>query len=237
MPGQYSFLELDDRPTADPAGKVLAVDTGSPVISVAIGIDGEIAAEQSDTDRQSSNRLLELIDRCLQDAAIDIRDLDLLLGIRGPGSFTGLRVGLATLQGMQMALGARAATTTTFEVLASLGEPSGPTVVACVDALRDEWMVQEFSLGESQVATRAPRTVSSDALRALDPTCLVGFGTSRLRPTDGSESSSTFIEPGPLASQALRLLGTPDSFDWSDDCLSHPLYLSPPAAALPIKRG
>ncbi len=237
MTRQYSFSSHSVRPSPDLGKTVLALDTGSPVVSVAIAIDGEVAAEESAAAERSSSRLLELIDSCLQRIHLEAAAIDLLIGVRGPGSFTGLRVGLATLQGMRLALQIPAGTLTTFEVLASLGDPDAHQVIACVDAMRGEWMLQRFVAGHSAGPPQRAQRWSDEELGASESTCLVGYGVSRLRPEIESEPGVTLVEPGPLAPQALRLLSSPERFDWQSDNLSHPLYLSPPAVSRPAERA
>lgn len=234
MNSQYSFSPMDTRPAADGFNTALALDTGSPLVSVAVSVDGEIVAERSTDARHSSSRLLKLIDDCLNRARIGPQALDVLVGVRGPGSFTGLRVGLATLQGMRMALGIQASTVTTFEVLAAVADRESRRVIACVDALRDEWMIQMFESGSSVEPPQQPRLWSEGEVGALRSTCLVGFGVSRLRPWIDPRAEVTLVEPGPLAAHALRLLSSPQKFDWRFDNLSNPLYLSPPTVSRPI---
>ena len=235
MSGQYNFSQMDERPATDSFKTVLAIDTGSPVVSVAISIDGEIAAESNTEARHSSSRLLEMIDDCLGQAGIEARALDLLVGVRGPGSFTGLRVGLATLQGMRMALGIQASTITTFQVLASLSSRRSQPAIACVDALRDKWMTQEFDSGSFLESEAAPQVWSAEDFAPLRSTCLIGFGISRLGSILDTGSEVTLVEPGPLASRTLSLLSSPATFDWRTKSLSRPLYLSPPAVSRPLR--
>lgn len=232
MKDQYSLSAQDDLPLPEPCGAVLALDTGSPTVSVALSLDGEVAAQRADRARNSSSRLLEMIDDCLETVNLEPAGLDLLVGVRGPGSFTGLRVGLATLQGMHQALGIPTATVTTFEVLASLGAPEFTRGLTCVDAMRDEWMVQEFDTLSPPLSTTPPRVLSTRELVVGNPGCLIGFGASRLHPLFGS-TAARCVEPGPLAPQALRLLTFPGVFDWHATSLSEPLYLMPPAATRP----
>jgi tRNA threonylcarbamoyl adenosine modification protein YeaZ len=236
MTRQYSFSRSHVRPSLDLCKTVLAVDTGSPVVSVAIAIAGEIAAEETCTAQRSSSRLLELIDSCLHRVHLEAAAIDLLIGLRGPGSFTGLRVGLATLQGMRLALQIPAGTLTTFEVLASLGDPDARQVIACVDAMRGEWMLQRFAAGRPAGPPQRAQRWSSDELGAMNPGCLVGYGVSRLGSVIAATPGVTLIEPGPLAPQALRLLSSPEVFDWRSDNLSRPLYLSPPVVSRPAGR-
>lgn len=236
MSRQYNFSPEDNRPAVDGFETVLALDTGSPLVSVAASIDGEIVAERSTKARHSSSRLLEMIDHCLRQARIEPQALDLLVGVRGPGSFTGLRVGLATLQGLRLALEIPAATITTFQVLASVAENETQRVIACVDSLRDEWMTQEFEPGSPCEPVGEPLVGSAEEFERLRATSLVGFGISQLRSRLDPRAEITLVEPGPLAAHALRLLSSPEEFDWSPENLSDPLYLSPPAVSRPVPR-
>lgn len=234
MSRQYNFSPASHRPSPDGFNIALALDTGSPVVSVAASIDGKIVAERTTEARHSSSRLLEMIDDCLHQAHIDVQALDLLVGLRGPGSFTGLRVGLATLQGMRMALGIQAATVTTFQVLASVADRESRRVFACVDALRDEWMMQEFESGSPREPPRRLQVGSAEKLGGARATCLIGFGVSRLRSWFEPRAEVTLVEPGPLAAHALRLLSSSEKFDWRSDNLTSPLYLSAPIVSRPV---
>ena len=135
MNRQYNFSQPGTSPAPEPDRKVLAIDTGSPVVSVAVSIGTEVAANRATEVRQSSGQVLQMIDAVLTDAALSLTQIDLLLGLRGPGSFTGLRVGLATLQGIRLALGTSTATFPTLRVLASLAPYKASTVTACVDTI------------------------------------------------------------------------------------------------------
>ena len=122
MSGQYSFSINESSPTPQLSRAVLAIDTGSPLASVAIAIGGEVVAHRATEQRRSSGRLLEMIDQVLATAGLPLAAVDLLLGLRGPGSFTGLRVGLATLQGIRLALDKSAARETVINKKS--GEPT-----------------------------------------------------------------------------------------------------------------
>ena len=84
---------------------LLAIDTSGPQGGVAV-LDGEqvIAAEVLTLDGKASTTLLPTVDQVLQRAGIKHQDLDALAVALGPGSFTGIRIGLATSQGIAQAL-------------------------------------------------------------------------------------------------------------------------------------
>lgn len=85
---------------------VLAIDTATAVCSVALAQAGKLLADMStNLPRTHSQRLLPMIDAVLAEAGVVPRDLELLAVARGPGSFTGIRLGIATVKGLGLALG------------------------------------------------------------------------------------------------------------------------------------
>src|SRR3954471_22431239 len=127
---------------------LLALDTGSPLVSVALARDGAVVASRSIEQERSSTRLLEMVQEMLTEAGIGVRDLGAIAVLRGPGSFTGLRIGLTTVLGLHQALGVPATAIPSLPVLAaSAGERKG-IVIAAVDALRGDWSAQAFAAGQ-----------------------------------------------------------------------------------------
>lgn len=202
-------------------GLLLAIDAASPRVSVAVGRRGEVTAERAIEIGRSSGRLMDLIGEVLAEAGARPADLGGVVALRGPGSFTGLRVGLATALGFHQALGVRATALSTLHVLSTLAE--GP-VVAAVDALRGEWSVQAFNPSsemELLPGPQIPRLLPGDA------GTVVGFGVSRLAGPDWPPGVR-LLEAGPLAGAAVRL-ATSLNLDWDADLLVRPLYSRPPA--------
>lgn len=239
---------------------VLVIDAASPVVSVAVGTLGEagsgrarLLAERSLELRRSSERLLPLLDEALEEAGLAVADLSGLVALRGPGSFTGLRVGLATVLGFHQATGVPATTVDTPDVLAwSLAlRPKVPTgtVAAAVDALRGEWFVRGFHLtptGPEPVESPDGDgdLLASAGLVAAGFEAVVGFGVRRLAETDAwrqreerDAPSPELVEPGALAPAGLDLaaatLGPPEA--WDGRLLTRPLYARPPAVSLPAR--
>lgn len=85
----------------DPAANILALETSSSVLSVAVKRGNSPAVEKSLKGfLQHAESLLPLIDELLTGEGITLRDVGVLLTGRGPGSFTGLRIGFATIKGI-----------------------------------------------------------------------------------------------------------------------------------------
>jgi len=124
---------------------VLAADTSLPILSVALVNDGALAGAIALEGRGSRNeKLLPAIDWLLSENGIDRRALDLFAVTRGPGSFTGVRIGLATMQGLALALGRPVCAMSTHGAVA-FGEPGRVAVVD--DAGRGELYVSCFDDG------------------------------------------------------------------------------------------
>ena len=129
---------------------VLAADTSLPILSVALVSDGILIGATSMEGRGSRNeKLLPAIDWLLAENGIDRRELELFAVTRGPGSFTGVRIGLATMQGLALVLGRPVCAMSTHEAIA-FGE-SGRVTIAD-DAGRGELYVSAFDDGREAIA-------------------------------------------------------------------------------------
>jgi tRNA threonylcarbamoyladenosine biosynthesis protein TsaB len=129
---------------------VLAADTSLPILSVALVNDGALAGAIALEGRGSRNeKLLPAIDWLLSENGVDRQTLDLFAVTRGPGSFTGVRIGLATMQGLALALGRPVCAMSTHEA-AAFGESGSIAIVD--DAGRGESYVSHFDDGSETLA-------------------------------------------------------------------------------------
>ncbi len=83
---------------------ILAIDTAGPVIGVALRVGGGVLVRHERTKRGSEQRVVPWVEQLLAEAQIARSQLDGIGVARGPGAFTGLRVGLATAVGLSLAL-------------------------------------------------------------------------------------------------------------------------------------
>ena len=217
---------------SDSSTAILAVDTASPRISVAIGRAGRSLAVREAASGRASPSLLGLIDGLLAETGIDRGDLGGLIGVRGPGSFTGLRVGLATLLGMHRTLGVPAAAISTFAGLAWQARAADGPVLAVVDALRGEWFTQLYEPGEIPDALEQPTLRGLAEIGASGARSVVGFGLDAL--TDGLDPLVA-IEAQPLAPFLIERAAAGE-LAWDPMELTEPLYLRPAATTPPKRR-
>ena len=104
--------------------KILALDTATEACAVAVTIDGD-STERLVMGRQHAERILDLIDELLAEAGLRPTELDAIAFGRGPGMFTGLRIGAGVTQGIAFAADLPVVPVSTLLALAQ-GANGGP---------------------------------------------------------------------------------------------------------------
>lgn len=221
---------------------ILAFDTAMAACSAAVvrcdGAETQVLAEHHEPrTRGHAEVLAPLIREVMTKAAVVFEDLDRIAVTVGPGTFTGVRIGVATARGMAVASGLPVVGITTLEAVAAAAAKSPQAKdrpIACVfDARRGEVYVQCFSHSLTPL-TQARALSYRDAYDLIAPhrPLLVGTGMDLLKPVDGSDALAA-PEP-PLAEQPtaatvaeLAALRTTPAEP------PEPLYLRPPDAKLP----
>ncbi|MGB9081089.1 MAG: tRNA (adenosine(37)-N6)-threonylcarbamoyltransferase complex dimerization subunit type 1 TsaB [Desulfuromonadaceae bacterium] len=118
---------------------ILAIDTSTSLAGIAIAVDEQIVAESLlNTNRTLSARLVPEIERLLATAGLAIADIDLFASTVGPGSFTGVRGGVATIQGLALATGKPCAGYSSLAMLAMNFSLSTIPVCPLLDARKSE---------------------------------------------------------------------------------------------------
>jgi tRNA threonylcarbamoyl adenosine modification protein YeaZ len=146
---------------------ILAADTSLPILSAALLLDDALIGAVALEGKHSRNeKLLPAIDWLLTEAAIERSAIDLFAVTRGPGSFTGVRIGLATMQGLALALGKEVCAMSTHEAIAPL---AGRAAIVD-DAGRGEFYVSVFEEGREIVA---PHLAGRDEIDTLDNVMIV----------------------------------------------------------------
>src|SRR3954463_12884582 len=129
---------------------ILAFDTATEVATSALVDDGEVLGER----RSRAQTLLEDVDALLRQGGAHPRDLDALAVGIGPGSFTGVRIGLAAARGLALALDVRGAGISTLDALAA----GAPGALPVIDARRSE----VFTPVDGEPAVLAPAEVRGE---------------------------------------------------------------------------
>lgn len=125
--------------------KVLALDTSSQSGSVALCHGTTVIAESFlNVHRTHSENLFRQIDLALRDADWSLRDIDLLAAVTGPGSFTGLRIGVAMIKGLGQVLGKPVVSVSSLQATAMNLPLAGVPVCVLLDARKKEVYTQTF---------------------------------------------------------------------------------------------
>jgi tRNA threonylcarbamoyladenosine biosynthesis protein TsaB len=218
---------------------LLALESAASVCSVAVcGGAGQILGyRRAEPGAAQADRLVALLDAALDAAGISYRDLDVLAVNRGPGSFTGVRAGVAAARALALALARPVVAVNTLEALAAAAgaQPAG-TIIAAVDARRGQLYVQAFD--HRLAALGAPRVLAPADLRlgtVAPPLRLVGNGAvalaAALSDAGPMVSESTEADAGSVAARALERLAAGERP--LEGRAVHPLYLRPPDARVP----
>jgi tRNA threonylcarbamoyladenosine biosynthesis protein TsaB len=142
---------------------ILAFDTATEVATSALVADGEVLGERV----SRAVTLLEDVDALVRQAGARTRDIEALAVGIGPGSFTGVRVGLATARGLALALDIPVAGVSTLSAL----EAGAPGALPVIDARRREVFVLQ----------EEPRVLAPEELKIVPGTVCVGSGAVRYR--------------------------------------------------------
>ncbi len=121
--------------------KLLAIDTSGPVCGVAVLVNEAIVYEASAVNRNThSVNLLPMIDAAMQSAGLAMADLERIAVVSGPGSFTGVRIGVSTVKGLAHANCTPCVAVDALEAMAigagefSAGSPGGGIICPIQDA-------------------------------------------------------------------------------------------------------
>lgn len=162
--------------------KILGVDSTATAASAAVYCDGKILSLNfSNTGLTHSQTLMPMIDNTLKIAGVDIKDIDLFAVSNGPGSFTGVRIGVSAVKGMAQPLNKKCVTVSTLEVIAKPLENTGCYAVSVMDARCNQVYTAQFNClnGFERVTEDAAITIDElgEQLKNINqPIVLIGDG-------------------------------------------------------------
>jgi len=234
--------------------RLLAMDTASNCCSAAIWSDGGIvAARHQAMTRGHAEAIMPMIGDVMDEAGRCFKELDGLAVTVGPGSFTGLRTGLATARGLALATGLPLAGVTTLEIVAhdarpvlataGVGAPAGaPCCLVVLETRRADLYVQFFT--SDATAIDVPLALRPDAATAMlppSPLVLAGDGVPRmLEFLSGRGDDDVVIDDAPAPD--ARIVASLAALRWSrggprQGASPSPVYVHPPEAVIPVAQG
>lgn len=166
---------------------ILAVDTSTPLASIALAVDEQVVAESLvNTNRTLSARLVPEIENLVATSGLTLADIDLFAASIGPGSFTGVRGGIATIQGMALAMGKPCAGFSSLAMLAMNFTFATSLVCPLLDARKSELYAALYECSSPLPSPRiaecvVPPAAFFDQIAAItgQPVIFVGEGAVR----------------------------------------------------------
>lgn len=161
---------------------ILAIDTSNHTLSVALLTKRQQTfCEQKQMDRGQGEALIPLIQSLLKKAKVKVEDLDAIAVAVGPGSFTGVRIGLACAKAFGLAHDIPVWGVTNLEAEAyDFNKP----ITVVLDSKRGDYFVQHFNKGK---AIDEPHIESMDELKKTLPFSAVGDAATQLANTIGCQ--------------------------------------------------
>jgi tRNA threonylcarbamoyladenosine biosynthesis protein TsaB len=192
---------------------LLALDTSTEYLSLALDVDGEMRVREMLAGQRHSSLILPLLRELLDEAGVQLQQLDGIVFGQGPGSFTGLRIGCGVAQGL--AFGADLPVTGVGTLLALAQQANYPKVIACLDARMGEvYHAAYVRDGDGWQEMHAPGLYHPTQVPAVagDGWCGIGSGWdsygSILREAYAAQLAEVKLNAFPLAWHMLPLAKT-----------------------------
>jgi tRNA threonylcarbamoyladenosine biosynthesis protein TsaB len=223
--------------------KVLGIDTAIGACSAAVWEQTVKASNQKIMSRGHVEELVPMVKQTLQKSGLNFDQLDLIAVTIGPGSFTGLRTGLAAAKGLGLALNIPVHGVTTLEAIAFAAKrerflKKKTPIVVVLESNRNEIFYQQFD--ENAInQSEATAMLESLIIRKLPkgPFCLCGDAVERVltalpQPEHEKIIHLTAIKR-PMAEDVAEIAAR----RFARPIIAEPLYIHQPAAKIPVSGG
>ena len=228
---------------------LLAIDTSMQACSAAVLMreqTAQIFSVYEEIERGHAERLMSMIDEALQKADISIAQIDRFAVSQGPGTFTGVRIGIAAARGLALASSKPLVGIGTLQILAArvlfespeIKKTAGRDLGICIDARRGEIYWQLFGMNgrpHDEPQALSPRKIAILIEQRGHPITLAGSGAALIEQYLDSQSIDFTCSHEKLQPDATRLaeLAAPLNFEHSlsKERIS-PLYLRPADAKI-----
>ena len=140
---------------------ILGTDTSSKAAAAAIMQDGEVICEYTlNINNTHSEKFLPLIEQMLSDTSLTYEDIDVFACGLGPGSFTGIRIGVATIKGLCGAIGKKTVGVSSLTALAYNAEGMGSIIIPTFFARADEVFCAAYSQNMEEIMSPCVMTIN-----------------------------------------------------------------------------
>ena len=189
--------------------RILLIETSAATLSVALAQDGAVIASKVCTEpRQQAALTAPLVKEVLDSKGLSVSDCDAICVSKGPGSYTGLRVGVSTAKGLAFGAGKPLLSIGTLDLLCAEA-PEGPWkyIVPMIDARRMEVYTAVYSPDGRQLSPVEARIIGPDSFAdelAQGPVLFLGDGALKCREVL-THPNAHFQEAAPMAAAMAPL--------------------------------
>ena len=158
---------------------LLAIDTSTENCSVALVHDGKLTTRDIESPREHSQKLLPFVEEVLDSAGVSLAELDGLVVGAGPGSFTGVRIGVSMAQGLAFSADLPVYPVCSLQALAqqAIRKNDVAGVVACIDARMGEVYYALYANENGVAVAQSEPAVAKPDTNIIDTGRLKGWGT------------------------------------------------------------
>lgn len=226
--------------------RILLIETSTSLCSVALAVDGRVAVNRESAEPRAHAALTApYVQEVLSEAGLRAAELDAVCVSAGPGSYTGLRVGVSTAKGICFAAGVPLLSVGTLEVLVHQARTEGwlpdgcRYVIPMIDARRMEVYTAVFTPEGERLTEVEPRVIDAESFReerAAGPVLFVGDGAGKCREALDGENVH-FVQACPRAAAMLTpALAEFEAGHFRDVAYFEPFYLKDFVATVSRKR-
>lgn len=223
---------------SEPLRRLLAFDCSGASCSAAVLVDGTIRADRfAAMERGQAEALLPMIQAVMAEAEVDWTGLDAIATTVGPGSFTGVRLGLSAARGLALAADKPLVALTAFEAVAAGLAPTEQRVAIVIDSRRGPVFAQRFDASlqpGGEPAQLEPEAVA--AWLGAGPWHIAGDGVANLAEQAFPPDVRLDAEPRHIQAADVARAAAARGRAGFDRLPAQPLYLRAPDVSLPKPR-
>ena len=210
---------------------ILCLETATTNCSVAVAIDGEVKAIREENDEKFSHaeKLHVFIEEVLNEANFNRKELDAIAVSKGPGSYTGLRIGVSAAKGLCFALDVPLISIPTLDVLVQQVEQTGGYIIPLLDARRMEVYAAVYNAAKKQIRETKAEILDENSFSNYlkeGKTTFIGDGANKFKQVC-SNGNAVFLDHKFPSSAAMATLAEAKYkiSDTEDVAYFEPFYL------------
>jgi tRNA threonylcarbamoyladenosine biosynthesis protein TsaB len=214
--------------------KTLAIDTATEVLALAVDDGTARVSLALRRGLQHSPALLPLADRLLEELGFSAGELELVVCSVGPGSFTGIRIGLATAKGIAFATGCPLVGVSTLDALARPWACFPGVVWSVIDARKGRWYAAAYRRGRrtTEYLDLAPDDLRARIGAGAGPALVAGPDAPRFAAGLPAASATDLFDPAAVLAAGRERYAT----EGADPASLTPLYLRQSEAEIEARR-